>query len=765
MKNLVSPSDPVLRIPDLAIDAEALVKRGLEKYEAFEADRLNFIRRREEFYLGWDDYITPVRKGLYEGSSNFHLPNTEIKVHAMHARLLKAIFGFNDSFFIDTQDDVDIHRIKNAKLMMKYILHRYANYNNGIFSAIDDFAWDLSADGMGILARGWEVEQRWYLDILRNEDFDALRVDLDKMLQGELTESDFNELLTSVSAKPFKEELKVRTIFNGPTVIAKDPMLVLFKGNVVDSMDLDLHETVIEVCYFSRNQLLQFKDSEYMDEKVIEELLDRPADTFGSTTGTMRLSSMQYSKDQIRGVQTVNSNLREESYEFLKVYDKVSLARKNKYGIADRIVYYIPTATQKLARWTYLDRISQNGKIPLHMAHLYRRPRSSIGRGIVETQFSLNEMADILVNQSIDAGIYANSPMGAYRGDSGFDPQEVRVKPGHLVRTDDPNNDLRFFDWKTQPLWSTPLQGLISSLGDQLVSIGPMSTGQVGGSVGPLRSTSGVRELSGLQDLQHDVIFRRVGQAISGLYEGLYMDCVVRMPDRLKISVLGPSGRPVLDEDGAIIKLDIDREDLQFRIHFGIYANSALVNQSQMRDNAAAIFQMLVNRLMLETGIVTPEKLHKIATYFIESLGIQFPDEFINEPKEMAIPIAAELSMIMQGIMPPIVMADPEHEEKISKYTDILNSDKAAQEIEFGHVHQNAIKLLQKAIKDHTTKFEVMQQAQRDAQMQQPGGGASIGIGNSGGRPAEGVVAPSEVSSPEQAPVGIEGVGTQALGG
>lgn len=66
------------------------------------------------------------------------------------------------------------------------------------------------------------------------------------------------------------------------------------------------------------------------------------------------------------------------------------------------------------------------------MSHLYRRPRRSIGRGMIETLLPLNDLQDILANQEVDAGTIANNPIGCYKGDSTFDPDEFRLEPTRL---------------------------------------------------------------------------------------------------------------------------------------------------------------------------------------------------------------------------------------------------------------------------------------------------------------------------------------------
>ena len=92
MSKIYLPTDPIFRIPDKSIDDQFLVERACRKFEQFEIDRTEWNMRREEFYCGWDDYLTPIRKGPWDGSSNVHLPITEVQCNLMHARVMQAFF-------------------------------------------------------------------------------------------------------------------------------------------------------------------------------------------------------------------------------------------------------------------------------------------------------------------------------------------------------------------------------------------------------------------------------------------------------------------------------------------------------------------------------------------------------------------------------------------------------------------------------------------------------------------------------------------------
>jgi len=66
--------------------------------------------------------------------------------------------------------------------------------------------------------------------------------------------------------------------------------------------------------------------------------------------------------------------------------------------------------------------------------------------------------------------------------------------------------------------------------------------------------------------------------------------------------------------------------------------------------------------------------------------------------------------MIMQGLTPPIIHNDPEHEAKIELYTQLLESETAALEVKYGKVAPNAMQVLKEVIVKHQRYFEMLQQ-------------------------------------------------------
>ena len=732
-KIINAPVDPVLRIPDIEVDDAYLVQRALDKFGTFERDRSLWLRRREKYYLAVEDFETSSRKGLWDGSSNLHFPLTEIQCNALHALIMQAVFFRFPWFYVDPQEeDLDVERVEKIERFMKYVLERYANHHKGIYLAVDDWATDLTREGVAIFSRGWEVVQHRFMDVVRNEKFDDQQFDFQKLFE-DTPEEEFDELAKQFIKEPYREQSIIRTVFNGPTVIAEDPAFILFKGDVVDCTDLNEHETVIKVMYLSREELLKHKASEYMDADAVDLVINKGAQSKSTSGAQAMLNTTRAAQDHQTGINTTSTD-DPDKYEFLVVYDSAQLNGESNDTVPDRIQYIVNPSTRTLMRWTYFDRISSNGKLPLHMCHLFRRPRRSIGRGMVQTMFNLNDTLDVLVNQSIDAGTLANNPMFGYKGDSAWDPQEVRVEPGLGIKMEDPRSDINFFSWNVNPSWSQSIQGGIMSMAERMTAIGPTTVGQVGQNVGPLRSTSGVHALGQNANMLHDVWFQRVKCCMTELFEGLYSDCTLMMPPKLKISVTGAYGVPMLDDDGKPIKMDIDRKDLARRVHFGIYANGSNLNKDIEKENAMQMAQFSFQPLVIQTGVVKPQNVYEIMAEVHRTLGTARVERFISKPDGYgSVPIEFEMKMMMQGIVPPVSLNDPERKEKIEMYEAMVANPKIDElEAQYGEVAANAIKILNATLKKHIKYFEVEQKpsnlenptgSQQSSTMGQQGGG------------------------------------------
>ncbi len=269
ISGLYLPSDPVYRLPSEVIDSEYLVERAMTFAEHARNDRMQWYQNRKNWLSLLDDYSSSIRKGAKNEVSNFHLPVIEPQIDAMRAQLLASIFFTGTPFHVSAGEDMDEVRVKKITNFMRYVVTRCANNGRGIYDAFYDFTTYLAMDGVGILSRDWRTEYYSYIDIDRNEEFIGLSKLLSQAKMTDMTEEEFIDNANKIASFPYKEVKKVG-VNDYPLIRALPVDNVLFKGHSYEAMDLNSHDTVIEVTWFTKDQLLQMKSMGVFDEDVVD---------------------------------------------------------------------------------------------------------------------------------------------------------------------------------------------------------------------------------------------------------------------------------------------------------------------------------------------------------------------------------------------------------------------------------------------------------------------------------------------------------------
>jgi len=727
VSGLYLPSDPVYRLPSEVIDSTYLVDRAMKFAEHARNDRMQWYQNRKNWLSLLDDYSSSIRKGAKNEVSNFHLPVIEPQIDAMRAQLLASIFFTGTPFHVSAGEDMDEVRVKKITNFMRYIVTRCANNGRGIYDAFYDFTTYLAMDGVGLLSRDWKIEYYSYIDIDRNEEFIGLSKLLSQAKMTDMTEEEFLSNADKIASFPYKEVKKIG-VNDYPLIRALPVDNVLFKGHSYEAMDLNSHDTVIEVTWFTKDQLLQMKSMGVFDEDVVDKIIAGSTDRYGSTNHSSRSSDREAFIDQRTGITTLNSQteLAENKFEFYRVFDKVSLDSKNRFGgVPSNLVYYVHGESQQLAGWNYLDRVTASKKRPLHMAHLYRRPGRTMGFGLAEKLNQVSSLTDLMVNHMIEAGLLANTPMFAWRADSNaFDPAEMRVEPGLGIKTEDPHADIRFLNFNSNPTWAMGvIQYMMGTVVPQQSAIGAERFGQVASRVGATRSNSGLQTLLSQSDQLLNVILKFcVAPCLSEFFTALYADASDHFSSEEQlIPILGMDGVQIKDKEGKSISDKVKREDLSKNYHFVFNVTAANMNKEQKKAEALEWFQFISQPIFMKTGVFGASQALSLATYMSEVYEMPNSSRFINEKISdgVVLPYETELQMIRQLLMPPIGMSDPEHQKKIDYLEVLLSSPELQSDIDNKLISPDVTRLIEVVIAKHQEMLSVQESAQA---MQNPTG-------------------------------------------
>ena len=184
------------------------------KKTSIEEDRESFLSRSQKFMFNWDDFITFIRKGPWEGSSNLHMPLTSIAVKTYHARLYN-IFSAQNTTTFSPRESSDNTSVEIAQKLRNWYMWDYLNEYKGIRGVTRELCYDAVTVGFGVAMMDWMVKQRKVIDVEENEliremaDLGPQVEDVAKeVLEAEGFMTEEEEMKAKVDVKPYKEVQK-----------------------------------------------------------------------------------------------------------------------------------------------------------------------------------------------------------------------------------------------------------------------------------------------------------------------------------------------------------------------------------------------------------------------------------------------------------------------------------------------------------------------------------------------------------------------------
>jgi len=750
------------RLPAIKYDEDKLIRWIVDQRKSMMDDRQVWSARRRRFLSKWDDYLTPARSGEWEGGSNLHLPMTMQMGKGLHARIKSAVFAVRPWWILLPIEKLDRERIKIIDTVMRWACQNYVNYGKGIELAVDDWAWDVVFEGWGVLKRRWEIIERKIIDY---EEVQQPIVQINPEQQQMAMESmntianEFNQSNAQLEAPPSeivaREVEKLITYFDGPIWETLPHEDILFPGKLVDPSDLNLAPMVCHDFDIDESTLNAHLESGYYDSKAVKKVLEKSFVSPGEQSDDATKNAYQQLQDRYHGVKTVDAKAGVKKARETEVYLSYDI---DNDGINEELVVAFDLKAEVITRLTYLDRITKTGKRPLHKADLIRRPRRSYSMGIVELLYPLQQELDSIHNMRIDFGVIQNIPWFFYRPGSGMKPEKIKLEPGIGYPLENPQSDVHFPKVNGNTFWGSQEEGNIVAWAEKLTSITAMNSGMPSERVGASRTASGMISLLNEANLNIDVLLTRFKDSYSGALKGLLADLQERMPNDLKVRVVGFDNKPERDGSGNILVVEPTRADIAGRLDFILMANANNSNRELEKQNAILMSQMLLNPIMLQTGIVSPLNIYNISKNVLEKYGTLGIDDFITEPKNVqpALSLRDEIAKITQGEMPTIVVND-DHNAKADALEMFAQEPAFQQGVATGINSPDAPSKLAAAIKAHRMMAQMI-----SAQAQQSNV-TGMQISPSLGARAAGQV--GETGRPltqENLPAGQEAAGTQA---
>ena len=733
----LNPVELVDRIPDTSVDLQKLAMFCKEQLVSIKEDRSLWETRRSEYYQDIDRFfeMSDFNK-RFDGSMDVHVPVTMEKLRATHARFFAAIFGVNPPFFTEPQEPMDEARLKSINQLMKWILSRGCNYYKGAQGSIDDWLWNICADGWGILRLKWDCKLR-----------KALRVE--------------EKFVKNKKVAP-KENADGSVEFNPPIRLEeKFDWVKVFEGGIVENIqpedvfmpgcgDIGDAPFVAIRSKLSGHELNLGKARKFFIKESVDSILPHPDYSGTYDDDIKNVKAVNQGVDDKRGTPHSNSYDVYECYVTFDVDDD---------GFDEELIAVYHESSNTILRWTYLDRVTKTGRRPLYKADYIRRPGRNYSLGLGELLHTLSMEVNTIHNQRVDFGTFSNMPFFFYRSGSTLPNEPIKIAPGKGIPIDEPTQSVYFPQLGNRTAWGFQEEQLLFSLISRVSSVSDLSLGQPVSPAEITRTQGGVAALISEGNSQLDVTLRRVRTAFSELLFDLHQIYVEKLPRDFQHVIIGDDGQPDIDLMGntQFNTIQDPRRDISGRVHFNITATSATGNKQYLRQQAIVLAQQYLNPMNLQLGIVGPEQVYEINKYLGELSDVPGVGRFLKKPQAVKQPMELidELNMIKQGLVPEVVMND-NHSQKIEMINRYRTSPQVMKGMELGTISPNVQVAAEVTIGKHQMYLDLVN-AQNSAFQNVTGSNINLALGANPGGVGQlgGTLAPPQgalPSNPQQGP-------------
>jgi uncharacterized protein YwbE len=700
---------------DFGIKVRDLWNRG-------NANRAEWLERQGEYMAGWDEFLEAGPGGTFDGSSNLHLPTLFIVVKTMHARFLQALIGVDPPFVTKARTEASVDRVPMVSDTMRYAVLEWANHHQGIEEQLDKWVWSWVSTGSGIIKWSWDVEYTRYVDVDTVEKKSTPKFVIDPKTGKEIA---------IPQTKMVEEETIVtKKVFDGPTchfVQVEDLLILGGSGNP------DRADTVIEQSYLDSSALWTLADRGVFSEEVVREIIDSGYDS----EVTEDTSNLKQQRATASGQGAADNDLDIDRYGMLEVHTKYDV---DGSGIFSDIVAWVHKKTGKIAKATYLRRMTKSGERPYKKIDYHIRNGQEYGIGIVEILYPLAKEMDAMHNMRIDWGMVATMPFGFYRPASSINPETIQLEPGALIPVDNPSTDVYFPNLGNRTVFGMQEEQALQQMIDRVTSISDLNLGVISGQ-GATRTATGTKALVGESSANLDVYLRRLNRGWRASLKYLLHMLQQRVPAGLSFRVTGDTGSDYWQQIAS-------SDDLAGDFDIEVSANSSNSNKQVQQDVAQQILQLVSNPLNIQLQIVSAGNVYEANKNYMQSLGIKEYGRYITKPQGYMVSMSPEeeANRLLRGIPVPVQPA-MDHQgfvdfvEMLFKHDELMGQF-TQQEVGALHAqamqHQSMMSALASAQSQAANVAQMQQNAQQSSQQTNPGGPVGVGAGSPPPAPAEG---------------------------
>lgn len=383
-------------------------------------------------------------------------------------------------------------------------------------------------------------------------------------------------------------------------------------------------------------------------------------------------------------------------------------------GLEEEVVYWVIEELQLLLRCRYLTEVYPVTPMRRPFASAKYIPVNGqwFAIGLIELMESGYDIIKKTFDQMVDCGDLTNTPWGFYRPMSGIRPEKIRLGPGDLYPTNDPKNDVHY------PVLNQGMSAfgqntiaLVSQILDQVTLVGQLQLGGVpAGKSAALRTTSNMQALLQQGDARPERILRRFFSGLAEVWNQFHELNQVFLPKQKMFRIM----RGATQAKNPYVTIQ-DKTEISGRFLFTFTASILNTNKALAQSALEGMQAQLVNPLMLQLGISTPETIYNLQCDLIRSKGQEI-DRYVRPPQGVQSNdkpyLAAEdvVLCILNGMYPYGQPMEP-IQEHLMKLQALMSDQKNVEML--SDVQQ---KLLAQYV---SLTIQALQQQQQEQQMMQ----------------------------------------------
>ena len=168
-----------------------------------------------------------------------------------------------------------------------------------------------------------------------------------------------------------------------------------------------------------------------------------------------------------------------------------------------------------------------------HFPFVFPIPFRFYGLSFAEVVKGIQDEINTIHNQRVDYATITNLPFYFYRASMSMPPVQQGLKPGQGVPVDNPQQDINFPKWASQPSWGSQEEQTLHQYFERLTGLNDLTLGRQPNRVGATRTAAGTQQLLAEGSLR----FKTSMEAFQRLWVGVFSDILALDQEYL------PSGR------------------------------------------------------------------------------------------------------------------------------------------------------------------------------------------------------------------------------